>query len=337
MAEVQQSGPLTGANFTDQQWRNIFGGQAAVVGDRDGTAFKVTLPTSSDVAEVGSTTQDSIAVVGGYALTIPAGQTQSITIPPSTNSTLGRTDLIVALLDLAQFTTAPGPVRLRVITGVEGSASRPAYDGGPPGVEHLPLWAVTRRSGQALSQATLTDLRNRTGPHLLAAPGILLPTVVPLGTRATRDGTAYRRDVDTNGVTSWVEEISAPQVIDGTSALDSAMESWGRRDGCRLVRIGKWRCLDVVARRTQPLASNSRGALGDVGVVKVHSQDRPPAGTGMAASAYLKDISGATYMAGVHVSGSSGVIYLNSTLPNVTIGPAGPDDTIHIHATWYVA
>ncbi|MCL1870994.1 MAG: hypothetical protein FWF90_11355 [Promicromonosporaceae bacterium] len=228
MAEVQESGPLVGQPMRDTDWRDIFGGEASIVEDTDGTAFNLTLPSASDIVEVGSQTVRSIAVVGGFRLAIAAGSTQSITVPASTNPTIGRTDIIAVRLDPGAYTTAPGPCRLIVVSGVEGSSALPTLDEGPPGIELLPLWAVTRKQGQALNVASVVDLRTRSGPTIHVPAGRALPTDVPLGTTAWRGGIEYLRTM--NGASpAWV--ASAKDYVD--TAIDAAVASgprpWYRR------------------------------------------------------------------------------------------------------------
>ncbi|MHA7620233.1 hypothetical protein ACX12M_17105 [Cellulosimicrobium cellulans] len=201
----QQSGPITGVNFTDGLWRDLFGDEPAIVGDVNGTAYQITTPTSTDQVLIGSPSQDSIARVGGFAHKIPAGQTEPLTVPPSTDSSVGRTDLIVCRYDPTWGAQEPGPVRLHRIAGVEGSNARPAYDGGPPGIEDLVHYAITRKQGQALNQAAVVDLRTRTGPSLLLTKDDELPTNVPLGTRARRGRGEFVRELaGSPGQPAWV-------------------------------------------------------------------------------------------------------------------------------------
>ncbi|WP_460705561.1 hypothetical protein, partial [Myceligenerans halotolerans] len=172
MAEVQESGPLDGVAFTDENWGWIFGDDRGIVADTDGTAFNITLPSGSDTAEVGSATLDSIAVVVGRALRIEAGTTQSIDIPASVGGgATGRTDRIVARFDPVAFGTAPGPVRLHRIAGTEGSADAPDYD---PTTD-VRLWRVTRIEGEGLNQAIAVPERSWLGRTILVEPGATLP------------------------------------------------------------------------------------------------------------------------------------------------------------------
>jgi hypothetical protein len=213
---AQESGPLVGANFTDTQWRAILGGEPGIVGDVDGSAFNITLGAGTDDALLGSSTQDSVAVVGGFMHRIAEDSTQAVTIPPSTN-VVGRTDIIAVRLDAGTYTSAPGPCRLVRIAGVEGSAARPSMDEAPPGVEDFPLWAVTRKgngtTAEGLNQAAKVDLRRRTGPNLLVPASESLPPNVPLGTRAARGDEVYRRRLSTGGTAEWVLESPIPPRI----------------------------------------------------------------------------------------------------------------------------
>jgi hypothetical protein len=194
---AEESGPLVGANFTDAQWRAIFGGEPGIVGDVDGSAYNLTLGAGTDDAQLGSTTQDSVAVVGGFMHRIAEDTTQAVTIPASTNA-VGRTDIIAVRLDSGTYTSAPGPCRLVRIAGVEGSSARPAMDEAPPGVEDFPLWAVTRKgngtTAEGLNQAAKVDLRRRTGPNLTVPASEALPVNVPIGTRARRGDAEFVRE-----------------------------------------------------------------------------------------------------------------------------------------------
>jgi len=192
-----------GQKFTVADWRSIFGGEPGIVGDVDGSAYKLTLPTGTDDAVLGSATQDSTSIVGGALHQIAAGQTQTVNIPASSNAANGRTDIIAVRYDLATFTTDPGPCRLVRIAGVEGSTALPSLDEAPPGVEDMPLWAVTRKQGQSLNQASARDLRRRMGPNLLIPSGESLPQNVPLGTRARRGTASYIRGLASNGSATW--------------------------------------------------------------------------------------------------------------------------------------
>lgn len=189
---TQESGPLAGQNFTDTTWRALFGGEPAIVGDAIGDAYTLTQPPSTDDVTLGSALRDSTSVVGGFVHRIPAGSAQALTIPASSNASFGRTDLIVVRYD-PSYTTVPGPCRLYRIPGVEGSSARPAYNASPPGLEDMPLYAITRKQGEALNQASVVDLRVRTGPSLVVPAGASVPASVPLGTRLYRDGTVYQR------------------------------------------------------------------------------------------------------------------------------------------------
>jgi hypothetical protein len=195
---AQASWPIVGENFSAASWRNLFGDEAGVLGDMDGSSYKITLSTNSDSASIGSTTQDSIGTVGGHGHIIPANTPESITVPPAVGGTI--THAIALKYDPTLIADLPlGPVRLALITGT--SANLPNYDGTPPGPEFLPLWAVTRQPGQALSQAVVTQMFTRIGKNLSAHFQTPLPPS-PLGTRARWNGVDYIRELAA-GIPSW--------------------------------------------------------------------------------------------------------------------------------------
>lgn len=208
---AQQAFPRVGHKFTGDEWRWLFGEEPGIVHDVNGSAFNIVLPTSSDSVQLGSTSQDSIARVAGKGIRIPQNQLEPLEIPPAVGGV--RTDLVTCRYDP---TWSGSKVRLHRIAGVPG-AGRPAYEAGPPGVEDLPLWAVPRAPGQALSQVTPVDLRVRTGPTLTLPQGMTianLGTNVPLGTRVVLpNGREHVRVLGANGVPTW---WTAPTVVPHT-------------------------------------------------------------------------------------------------------------------------
>jgi hypothetical protein len=199
---AQSSAPIVNENLSDIDWRDLFGDEPGVVGDMDGTAYKLTLPTNSDIVSVGSASQASLARVAGFVHRIDAGDTEGITIPAASGAS--RTD-IVALRYSAAHTGEPGPVRLVRINGT--STAIPTYDASPPGVEDLPLWAITRAPGQALSQATVVRLFPRLAPSLGVAPTAPLPLNAPLDTIVRRHRAIYRRELGSTQVPVWVRQV----------------------------------------------------------------------------------------------------------------------------------
>lgn len=339
MAEVQLSGPLTDQNFTDDQWQAIFGSNAGVIGDTDGTAYNITLPPATDTVEIGSATIDSRSVVGGYEHLIPAGTTQSLSIPASTNPTIGRTDLIVARFNAATFTTAPGPVRLVRIAGTEGSAALPSHDTTLPSPVDLVLYAITRKQGQGLNQAIVVDRRPRAGWNYLIPPGGSLPQTAPLGATATRDGIRYRRDFD-GATVDWIQETWPTVVLEGDAATFAEFANWDRQAQCEMTRFGEngdQREAHLVARRTaDTVTANGNGGFEpDLRVMQLHAADRPVHDTPVAC-VIKSSAGGNTYHAGAFI-GSDGWLTITSTGPNVPIGPAGPDDAVTAHAVWKVS
>lgn len=329
--DQQVSGPLPLQKFTRDLWISHFGRRQGIEGDTNGSAFGITLPAGSDVAEIGSPTLKSIAKVNGFPIEIAEGTTQSVSIPPSlTGGSNGRTDLIVARYSTG-FTPAPGPVRLFRIPGTEGSLAVPTYGARTD----LRLWSVRRRQGEGLNQAIVADLRSWVADPILVAPGAPLPASAPLGTRATRDGSIWRRDIDGSSV-QWVLEYAPPEII--TNPLLASMDvsdGWSRMANTSLERDGRWRIATFTVRRTGgDIVSNSRGGLGDMTILQLHPTDRPIPGTPI--PAYLASSSNGTTFAGVHVSGQW--ITLDSLLPNTEIANPGVGNaSLIISGVWKVA
>lgn len=185
---TQVSAPQSGEQFTDTSWRDLFGDEPGIVGDIDGSAYKLTLAANSDVASIGSATQASLARVAGFSHKIPAGEPVSVTIPTASGSP--RTDII----SIRYNPDDADPASRLLIARIAGSsANLPTYDSSPPGVEDFPLWAITRAPSQALSAATVVDLRVRVAPVLTLPVGAPLPLSSPLGTIAWQGNTQYRR------------------------------------------------------------------------------------------------------------------------------------------------
>lgn len=314
---VELSGPLPPEQFTQTLWSRHHGTEVGIRGDTDGSAFGITLPPAGDTAEFGSATVDSICKIGGYPLIVPSGTSQSVDIPaPVSGGTTGRTDLIVANFDPDTYTTAPGPVRLARIAGTPGSLERPAYD---PATQ-LRLFAVRRRQGEALNQAIVGDLRSWTGPMILMAPGATLPLSAPLGTRAVRDGTIYRRDFVGVGV-DWVVESAPATVISGADAIGTPTSGWTPQAGSYLERNGTSRWVHgVITKAGASLDADAGGDFGgaDVSIGRVYDIDKPPTGVVVTASARVTAENGRTYQAGVNIN-DTGFIQINSTNPNIQV------------------
>lgn len=187
--------------MTDVLWRNLFGDESGVIGDTDNSAYTILLSTGSDTAFIGSVTIDSLAKVAGFSHRIPVGQLEPISIPPASGS--ARTDLIVLRYDPA-YAGALGPVRLVRIAGT--SASVPAYDDAPPGIEDLPLLTVQRTPGQPLSQAVAHRVFPRICPVLSIDSDAPLPLNSPVGTRIRKGTQEYIRTADPGGTPVWTPD-----------------------------------------------------------------------------------------------------------------------------------
>lgn len=214
---AQSSAPLVGANLSDLDWRDSFGEEAGVLSDLDGTSYALSMPTDSNVARVGSETQRSVARVAGFVHRIPPKDPEPVTIPVAVGG--ARTDIIVLRYD-PTFTGAPGPVRLALIAGT--SAGLPVYDDAPPGIEDLPLWAVTRQPDQSLAQAARRQLFTRLAPNLTVPVGSPLPISSPLGTVAQQGPTTFRRVLDSSRVPVWVQ-TQFVQASEPANAPDGAL------------------------------------------------------------------------------------------------------------------
>jgi hypothetical protein len=273
-----------GAPFTDRGWRAAFAGRTGIVDDVNGSSFNLTLPAEGATAELGSSTQPSRLVVDGYGLEVAQGATQSLTIPASSGGgTNGRTDLIVARLNLSVFTTAPGPVRLHRIAGTEGSTSRPAATYDQDGIRDLPLYAVRRIQGQSLNQAIVTDLRPRLGHNYDVPLDAPLPTNAPLASRCSRGGVVWRRDT-VDSTVDWVAEWRERAVLTGT-AVASDGDDYDVRPASRLTRKGpesteRWMNL-VVGLAGDPVNPNPE-VDGERRVGRLAADDRPFASVSLA-------------------------------------------------------
>lgn len=318
MADVQQSGPLVGENLTDEAWRAIFGAETGITNDWNGTAFNLTTPPSGDDVEIGSATADSTLVVGGFMLRIPQGTTQSLEIPQSSNAGNGRTDLIVARLDADSFSEEPGPVRLHRIAGVEGSATRPSPSTGTTGVLDLPLYAITRKQGESLPQATVTDMRTRLTHHHLVPQGAPLPPAASLGDRATRDGVTYRCDRVGSAV-DWVRETPIVSHRTGGQVTEgSAFPGWITGAACSLDSDGFWVKVHIeVEKNGSLIVADSTGAIpGHTDIVTVRPEWTPPVVVSM--SGYVENDGGNRRDAGARIL-TNGRVVFTSTQPGAGV------------------
>jgi len=278
--DALDSGPLPGQKFTQARWAQTFGANAGIVGDTDGSAFNLTLPPSTTTAQIGSATIESVAIVGGYPLIIPAGETQDVVIPDSTNPTIGRTDLIVGRFNSGTFTTAPGPCRLVVIPGTEGSPNPSSHNTTLPSPVDLVLYQITRKQGQSLNQAVVVDRRPKSGWHYLIPAGASLPQTAPLGATATRDGIKWRRDMV--GVTpDWVQETIPRVVLTGTGVATDG-DDWDVMSAARLSREGVKRWANLVVNLAGASVNPDPDVDGERRVARVASADWPAASVALA-------------------------------------------------------
>lgn len=338
MAEVSLSGPTVDQDYDSDTWQAANADESGIVNDWDGSAFKLTRPSSGTEAQIGSTTLQSVAIVGGYGIRIPEGLTQTIDIPVSTNPTVGRWDLIVARYSSAWLSDATrGPVHIHRIAGVEGSDELPSWDNRPyDGIEDVPLHAIRRVQGTTLLDSEWRDMRVWTGPHVYVPATGLLPGA-SLGSTATKDGVDYTREM-VSGSPAWVERWRAAVTLSGVAATAGVTDYWQRGDGCLMTRDGKWRDLALVAKRKTPVvtsASNGNFSPDDIRVVQLHSADWPSRSIPVAAQVRA-NATGSTFYAGARID-TDGWVYLTSTGPGVPLGPDGTfDDTFRCHVAYYI-
>lgn len=331
MAEVQLSEPQLGDPFTDRGWRAGHAGQTGILDDLDGSAFGLTKPAVGNVVEIGSTTLPSRLAVDGYGLEIAKNTTQSLTIPASTGGATGRTDLIVARLNLSAFTGDPGPVRMQRIAGTEGSTALPAATYDPVGVQDLVLYSIRRIQGEGLNQAIVVDRRPRTGRHYLVPDDGVLPQNAPLGSRATRADVVWRRDKVGSSV-DWVEESRPAVTLVGAGNTTAGVEpGWQRSNDSQLVTDKRWRNLHLILKRTGARIASASGVRK---VATVNDEDRPPVGVHVTFTARIRDEAGGSHPASGYIA-DDGSIYLMWVVSGVYIGPDSPDDTLTIDATWW--
>jgi len=221
----QYSAPLVGVNLSDVDWRDFGLGEAGVVADFNGSSYQLSLPTDSDVARIGSPTQRSVAHVANFKHVIPMGETEPLTIPAASAS--DRTDLIVLRYD-PNYSGQPGPVRL---ARIPGSPTGVTWDDAPPGIEELPLWAITRKPGQALSQATVNRIYQRLAPNIEITDNMSLPGSSPLGSIIRQGKRTYERVLDRNGIPVWSQ----------TNAMMAPRRyAWGGVPYSWLLNNGSW-------------------------------------------------------------------------------------------------
>lgn len=338
MAEVSLSGPTVDQDFDSDTWQAANADESGIVNDWDGSAFKLTRPSSGTEAQIGSDTLTSVAIVGGYGIRIPEGLSQTIDIPVSTNAVVGRWDLIVARYSDAWLSSTPrGPVRIHRIAGTEGSDELPDWDNRPyDGIEDVPLHAIRRVQGTTLLDSEWRDMRVRIGKSIYVPSTGKLPGA-SLGSRAAKGDVEWSREM-VSGSPAWVEKWRAPERLTGVDATADVTDYWERQSGCEMNRVGNWRSTMLVAKRKDPsftATSNGDMPSDNVPVMRLHLEDRPPHQI-PAAAQIRANATGSSFGAGCHID-PDGWVYLTSTNPNVPIGPDGPfSDTFRCQVTYYI-
>jgi hypothetical protein len=226
---------------------------------------------------------------------------------------------------------------------IEGTADRalPARPNVAGDEDFQPLALVEITAGQTVP-TNVVDLRviGANSGTRVADDVLVLTYLDSVGTQIRIDGTDYHRTVTEAGVATWTINQSPVEVFTSTAATKSQGTYWTRRPTCRLERDGKRRWLHVVVNRggaeqqVGNITSTERGGMTDSNVVTVLDADRPP--VEITGSGRVKEIGGNTFNAGTHMT-TTGIVYLNSMAPSITIGPSGPDDTFIADFFWSVA
>lgn len=337
MAEVQLSEPLYLTAFTDRGWRAAFAGRTGVIGDADGSSFGLTLPAEGATAQLGSATQPSRLVVDGYGLEVGQGTTQSLDIPASSGGgTNGRTDLVVARLNLSSFTTAPGPVRLVRIAGTEGSLTVPAATYDLDGIRDLPLYAVRRRQGESLNQAIVTDMRPRLAYNYDVPVNAPLPASAPLGSRASRGDVIYRRD-SVGSAVDWVIESQPREVRTGTAVVSSGGEGFPRMADSYLVRSGTTRHFYYVLHKSLPTRNPNPAEDGEQWVGTLWDGDKPMGGKQLPLTGWAYDTTGTRRAAAGFIAANGQIFWSWASTNNQFGSSTDTQQTLILAGTWEVA
>jgi hypothetical protein len=169
---TQTSFPLIGDELTDEDWRALFSDLDCVLGNPGGTAYAIGLPTSGNDITIGT----GRCRVAGFAHEVTT--TEAITIPAPTGG--NRTDIITVRYSATWPSDGNArPCRLNRVAGTVG-AGAPTLDLTAPGVQELPLWAITRAPSQALALAVVQDMRQWWVPRI-ARPSGAPPAAPTLG------------------------------------------------------------------------------------------------------------------------------------------------------------
>ena len=181
----------------------------------------------------------------------------------------------MARLNLSAFTTAPGPVRLFRVAGTEGSLTPPTATYDQDGIRDEVLYAVRRRQNEGLNQAIVTDMRRRLGYNYDVHRDAPLPANAPLGSRCSRSGTVYRRDV-VGSTIDWVEEWRARSVLTGSSLVAQTGEGFDVRPASTLTREALKRTLNIIVGLSGSPWNPNDEVDGERRVIRLATSDRPP-------------------------------------------------------------
>lgn len=252
------------------------------------------------------------------------------------------------LLGLKRWNGA-GPAYTSILTHVLGNTSRAVptvtQNPGTEDVQWLALCRVTAADALVQEVVDLRLISTEGGNNYEVFSDLAMDQLNDaIGARVYRADTTsghipafYERISNTAGALSWLNLYEPDVELSGTAATDVAGTGWARQSTCKMVRKGKHRGLIYEVNRTggaaNAFSSNDKGGLGEQHLGTLHTVDRPPSGNVVPLIGRVRDSSdsGATYGVFGHIT-STGGIYLNSMLPNVTVTSG---DQVIVTGEWY--
>lgn len=251
--------PLSGANFSTGQWRDVFGGTDGII-DCDGTSEtdgRLTLSSVDDTATIAACRVKH----RGYILDIDPSE--SFELAAVTSAT---TYAVGAMFDPASEATAPLALYAADKTAIVIPSSG----------SYLPLYEVTRQPSQTLNLATVKDLRRFVGPSIVVAKGVL-PDDAPVGARLWDGVDEYYRVRNQAGTGAEWASLTKPTwqtltlpssvVADGTAPAICKVSgvvyfrgAWKKADGSKFLQAGGgdgWYSLGTVPAGYRPSSNVS--------------------------------------------------------------------------------
>lgn len=217
-----------------------------------------------------------------------------------------------------------------------------------PGTEDVAPLALAFVPAGGGGITSLVDLRCISGNAgvMVATDDLVRTFMVSVGTRIRIGKTEWTRVIDaTSGNAAWEPldytslggiDYELP-VSSGSDAIGQGATNWQVQASSRVRRFGKMRHVHLTFRRsagTFQFDNTAGKAPARILVAKLWDSDEPPWRTPVAAS--IITTAGNEYAAGVFIENDGSVI-LTSGPPTGTVGPAGPDNTLTIDATYSVS